>query len=183
MNVIYSFIFVVIIQRLVELAIARKNAIWMKNNGGYEVGGNHYIFLIIIHIGFFISLLAEVTFIGDPALSWKKTTLILFLVAQIGRVWTIASLGRYWNTRIIIVPHAKVIEKGPYRYIRHPNYLVVLIETITLPLIFSAYKTAFIFTIIQTVILYIRIKEEEEALRQVTNYEKVFQKRGRFFPI
>jgi methyltransferase len=90
------------------------------------------------------------------------------------RVWVISSLGRFWNTKILVLPGANVVKKGPFHFIRHPNYVVVTCEIIVIPLMFGAYFTAVIFTILNIIILSVRIPKEEAALREVTDYKEIF---------
>ncbi|WP_078551354.1 isoprenylcysteine carboxyl methyltransferase family protein [Bacillus alkalicellulosilyticus] len=175
-------IIIVVIQRLVELLIANRNAKWMKAQGGIEIGASHYKYIVFLHISFFISLLIEGLRTTSEMTSWWWIPFILFVIAQIGRVWSLSSLGKYWNTRIIILPGAKVVAKGPYRFMRHPNYVIVATEIIVLPIMFQAYVTAIVFTILNAIILSIRIREEENGLRSLTDYEKVFENRFRFIP-
>jgi methyltransferase len=182
MLAIYIFIALVITQRIVEVMIANRNARWIKSQGGYEVGKEHYKYIVALHALFFVSLIIEVTVIDSRFVFWAVAPLIIFLLAQFGRVWALSALGRFWNTRIMILPGAKVIAKGPYRYLRHPNYVIVVTELACLPLIFQAYWTAILFTIMNALILSIRIKVEEKALEDVTNYKDVFKKRKRFVP-
>ncbi|NEU31654.1 isoprenylcysteine carboxyl methyltransferase [bacterium LRH843] len=178
----YLFIILVIAQRVFEIIIANRNALWIKRQGGYEAGKEHYKLIIATHSLFFLALIVEVTFRYNDALKWSILPLILFLLAQVGRAWALSSLGRFWNTRIMILPGAKIIAKGPYRYVRHPNYVIVVTEIAMLPLIFHAYFTAVVFTILNAFVLSIRIKAEEEALKKVTNYEQIFAQRNRFMP-
>ncbi|MCT8137168.1 isoprenylcysteine carboxyl methyltransferase family protein [Anaerobacillus sp. CMMVII] len=178
----YIFIFFVISQRIIELFIAKRNAIWIIKKGGYEVGREHYKFIVILHALFFISLLTEVTLNKPSFANWVIIPFIIFLFAQFGRVWALTSLGPFWNTRIMVLPGAKVIAKGPYRFMRHPNYFIVITEIALLPLIFQAYWTALIFTLCNALILSVRIKAEEQALQEATDYQDVFKKRGRFVP-
>ncbi|MDT8862455.1 isoprenylcysteine carboxyl methyltransferase family protein [Alkalihalobacillus sp. MEB130] len=182
MFAIYLFIMLIIVQRVVEVIIANRNARWIKSQGGYEVGNEHYKYIVAMHALFFISLLIEVTMIERNFVLWSVVPLFVFFLAQIGRVWALSSLGRFWNTRIMVLPGAKVIAKGPYRYLRHPNYAIVITELACLPLIFQAYWTAIVFTIVNAYILSIRINMEEQALEQATNYQEVFKKRKRFVP-
>ncbi|WP_332691903.1 isoprenylcysteine carboxyl methyltransferase family protein [Halalkalibacter lacteus] len=182
MFAIYLFIVLVITQRIVEVIIANRNARWIKSQGGYEAGKDHYKYIVALHALFFISLLIEVTVIDSHFVFWAVAPLCMFLLAQIGRVWTLSALGRFWNTRIMILPGAKVAAKGPYRYLRHPNYVIVVTELACLPLIFQAYWTAILFTMMNGLVLSIRIKVEEKALENATNYKDVFKKRRRFVP-
>ncbi|MBP3952589.1 isoprenylcysteine carboxyl methyltransferase family protein [Bacillus suaedae] len=182
MIAIYIFITIVIAQRMAEVMIANRNAKWIVSQGGYEVGRDHYKYIVMVHSLFFIALLIEVSLSRNTATTWAIAPLIVFLIAQVGRVWALSSLGRFWNTRIMILPGAKVIAKGPYRFLRHPNYVIVITELAVLPLIFQAYWTAIIFTVINALILSVRIKKEEQALQEVTNYDAIFEKKKRFIP-
>lgn len=179
---IYLLIFIVIVQRLVEVIIADQNASWIKSQGGYEVGREHYPYLVLLHSLFFVSLLIEVTIHPPTFVTWIAIPFVIFILAQVGRIWALTSLGRFWNTRIMVLPGAKVIAKGPYRFMRHPNYAIVITEILMFPLVFQAYLTAIVFTIFNAAILSIRIKVEENALKEVTNYDDEFAKRGRFVP-
>jgi methyltransferase len=174
---------IIISQRIVELFIARHNENWMKKKGAIEFGSNHYRYIVLMHILFFISFFFEKIFLNRALSPLWPLILFLFIIVQLVRVWAIASLGRYWNTKIIVLANAKVIKRGPYRYIKHPNYFVVSIEFIVIPILFSAYFTAIIFTIVNIIILSIRIPEEERALQKLTEYDSVFQHCSRFLPI
>lgn len=165
----------VIVQRLLELVIARKNEKRMLAKGAYEVGANHYPYMIALHTGFFISLIVEVVYFERGLSPYFLWLFIIFLAVQALRIWCLASLGPFWNTKIIILPGANVVAKGPYLYIRHPNYVVVCIEIALLPLMFGAYFTAITFTILNFLMLAVRIPTEERALRELTNYNDVFQ--------
>ena len=170
----YVFIAIVVSQRAYELMIANKNAQLLKREGGYEVGAEHYKYIVALHVLFFIALISEVTITRPSFASWVILPFFAFLLAQIGRIWVISSLGKYWNTRIIVVPGANVVNTGPYRYFRHPNYAIVMTEIVMLPLMFQAYWTALTFTVLNALLLSYRIKVEEQALKEVTNYNEVF---------
>jgi len=171
----FTLIFIIIIiQRLVELFIAKRNETWMRSQGAYEVGARHYPFMVLMHIAFFISLLIEVTIVNRPLPAYWLALLILFITVQILRVWCLLSLGKFWNTKIIILPGADVVMRGPYRFIRHPNYLIVTIELLVLPLMFNAFITATIFSILNIWMLSVRIPTEEKALKEATNYRTQF---------
>jgi methyltransferase len=155
----------------------------MKSRGAYEVGNEHYKYIVGVHVFFFISLFAEYH-LGIKGVSpFWPILLPLFIGAQVVRVWALNSLGEYWNTKIIIVPNAKVVSKGPYKYIRHPNYLIVGVEILTIPLLFQCYLTAAIFTILNIIVLSIRIPVEERALMQLAAYQDQFKNRKRFVPV
>src|SRR5690625_1420750 len=158
----YLIFSVVILQRILELKIAQKNERWMKARSGIEVGRKHYPLFIYLHILFFVSLYYEV--IKKELIVFQIVFFIIFVIAQIGRFWCITSLGKFWNTKIIVIPNVIMIRKGPYRWIKHPNYVIVFIELFSLPLTFNAYIVAIIFPILHILLLLIRIPEEEKAL-------------------
>ena len=173
--IFYIILSIVIVQRLLELVIAKRNEKNMRAQGAYEVGASHYPLMILLHVSFFISLLVEVTTFNLTPSPLFLVFLILFLCVQGLRVWCLMSLGSFWNTKIIILPGANVVTKGPYKYLRHPNYLVVSMEIALLPLMFEAYFTAICFTILNAMMLSIRIPTEERALKEATNYEQYVQ--------
>ncbi|MBD7907781.1 isoprenylcysteine carboxyl methyltransferase [Sporosarcina sp. Sa3CUA8] len=146
----------------------------MKAQGAYEVGARHYPAIVLLHTAFFVSFLLEVV-IRKPSLSpiWGAL-LTIFLLTQLLRVWCLASLGKYWNTKIIILPGADVVMKGPYKFIRHPNYVIVATEILVLPMIFGAYFTAIVFTLLNAWMMSVRIPQEEQALKDATNYKEKF---------
>ena len=113
-----------------------------------------------------VSTLVEGLLRGPDPPSWWPIPLALFLLVQPLRYWAIFTLGEYWNTRILVVPGAKLVRRGPYRYLRHPNYVVVVVEILSLPLIFGAWITALVFSALNAVLLSIRIREENRALAE-----------------
>ncbi len=170
MFIFYAFILLLIAQRLAELLIARRNEQWMKQRGAREFGQTHYRFIVFFHSLFFVSYWIEVT-VWDSALSpiWPLL-LTIFLFTQLVRVWALTSLGKFWNTKIIVLPGASVVQKGPYRFLKHPNYMVVILEFIIIPLFFQAYYTTILFTVLNLLVLSIRIPAEEKALNELTEY-------------
>lgn len=174
---------IVIIQRLFELRLAKHNERFLKKQGGYEVGHNHYKLIVMLHICFFLCLISEVVMFEKELLSFWYVPFFFFVVAQVFRVWSIFSLGVFWNTKIIVVPGAKVVQKGPYQWMRHPNYVIVIIEMMMLPMMFQAYMTLVLFSILNFILLSIRIRVEERALKEVTNYQEAFSKKARFIPV
>lgn len=169
----------VIAQRLVELMIAKRNEKWMIQQGAYEVGRAHYPVMIMLHSSFFIVLIIEVLLFNRALSNFFILLLVFFLLTQAGRLWCLLSLGKLWNTRIMINPNLNVIKKGPYRFLKHPNYVIVSLEFIILPLLFNAYLTAIIFTLLNVWMLSVRIPIEEKALRDATNYNTLFPKKMR----
>lgn len=174
----WILITLILLQRGIELDIARKNKQWILDQGGFEAGKEHYKYIVLLHGAFFASLISETVLMGGPApiQAWG-IFFTLFLFTQVLRIWCIATLGRFWNTRIMILPNAQVVSKGPYRWIRHPNYVIVAIELIVIPLMFGALFTALCFTLLNALLLLlVRIPAEEKALRAETNYAKQFVK-------
>lgn len=177
------FIGFIVMQRLLELIIAKRNENWLKKAGGIETGQSHYRYMVIIHILFFVTYIGEVLLFQKSISPWWPLLLALFLLTQFGRAWVIFTLGKYWNTKIITLPHTNVVKKGPYRFIKHPNYFIVSLEFLIIPFMFQAYMTALIFTFLNIWILSIRIPLEEKALTAQTDYGGAFTGRRRFLPI
>lgn len=161
---VWFFIGFIICQRLVELMIAKQNEQWMRERGGIEQGANHYKWFIILHILFFVSIFTEISMNGFVDLQVNYFLLFLFACTQIGRVWCIYTLGRFWNTKIIVLPGVSLIKKGPYKYVKHPNYIIVAVELLIIPMLLGAYITMIIFPILHILLLWIRIPSENKAL-------------------
>jgi methyltransferase len=174
MNLFFLFITLIILQRMVELVIAKRNEHRMKSQGAMEFGKEHYRWIVLVHSLFFVSYILEVLILHKQLSPVWPVVLALLLMTQAARVWALMSLGMFWNTKIIVLPNAKVVRKGPYRYIKHPNYVIVAAEFLLIPLLFQAYVTAILFSILNAVILAVRIPAEEKALRSLTEYERVF---------
>ncbi|MDA5139925.1 isoprenylcysteine carboxylmethyltransferase family protein [Streptomyces sp. AD681] len=155
-------------ERLAELVVARRNAAWTLARAGVEHGRGHYPVMVALHTGLLACCLLE-PLLADrpflPALGWPM--LALALLAQALRWWCIATLGPYWNTRVIVVPGARLIGAGPYRFLRHPNYVAVAVEVAALPLVHSAWLTAAVFTAANAMLLTVRLRCENTALAQV----------------
>ena len=160
MSVLYVVVALVALQRLAELVHARRNEAGLRARGGVEVGARHYPFFVLLHGS---SLLALAVLV-DPAATVNWPLLGLYLVLQAGRIWVVASLGPYWTTRIITVPDAPLVRTGPYRWFRHPNYLVVVAEIAVLPLAFGAWRIAIVFSALNAALLWHRIRVETAAL-------------------
>jgi|HigsolmetaAR204D_1030405.scaffolds.fasta_scaffold01055_8 methyltransferase len=160
-----TFLFV-LAQRLLELRLAKRNAARIRRLGGYEVGSSHYKFLVLLHGLFLFSLALEVHVGKGAALPvWWPFSFSLFLLAQFLRYWCIRTLGIRWNTRILVLPGSAPVKRGPYRLLRHPNYLVVAVEFLTLPLTFNAWLTALFFSLANAwLLLRVRIPLEEQAV-------------------
>ncbi|KIL45366.1 isoprenylcysteine carboxyl methyltransferase family protein [Jeotgalibacillus soli] len=171
-----SMMVIVCIQRLMELRIAKRNEQWMIKQGAYEAGASHYPFMVILHVSFFLSIITEVILFDRTLSPLWLPLFILFFLTQAARAWCLLSLGRFWNTKILVLPGVKVIRRGPYKYARHPNYIVVALEILILPLLFQAYYTMIFFSLLNLIMLSVRIPAEERALVDSTNYKQVFSK-------
>lgn len=168
MTFFYALVGFVVLQRLLEVLYARSNERAMRRQGAIEVGAGHYKWIVLLHFLFFLSLVVEVWTMESGFGSGWQIFLVIFAIAQILRVWALTSLGRFWNTKILILPGAEKVKKGPYRWLPHPNYIVVALEIAALPLIFGAWRTALLFSILNALLLLlVRIPAEEKALQQL----------------
>jgi methyltransferase len=160
-------VLLVALQRLIELLIAQRNTTRLLAQGGREIGAAHYPLFILLHGGWLVALFALTP--ADAPISWPLLT--LFVLLQLGRVWVVVSLGRYWTTRIVTLPAAPLVKRGPYRFLRHPNYLIVIGEIAVLPLTFGQWQLAAVFSVLNLALLAWRIRIEDAALsprRQTT---------------
>ena len=165
--VIMTGVALVGLQRLLELRLSRHHERWLRARGAVERGREHYSLMIALHVLWLVSTLVE-GILRSPGLpAWWPIPLALLLLVQPLRYWAIFSLGENWNTRVLIVPGARLVGCGPYRYLRHPNYLVVAVEIATFPLIFGAWVTALVFSILNAALLYVRVREENRALAEL----------------
>ena len=156
------FICFLILQRLFELYISSRNAKWLLSNGAVEYGKEHYPFIVALHTLFIVSLIAEYVYRGDSNVNYYLLMLFFVLIAI--KAIVISTLGYYWNTRIYKVPGSKRVASGIYKYVKHPNYIIVICEIAIIPLTFHLYFTAIIFTILNAAMLTVRISKENEVL-------------------
>lgn len=158
---------VIVAERLVELRLARSNHARLIESGGREYGQEHYAWIVALHAGFFVSLVLE-RLIRHPSLPpYWSIFAVAFGIAQMLRIWVLTTLGDRWTTRVIVVPREELVASGPYRLIRHPNYAVVAVELLSVPMIFGLYWTGLIFTVLNGILLLvIRIPLEERVLRR-----------------
>jgi len=155
------FISIFIAQRISELLVARKNEKWLRAHGAIEYGQKHYPYVVLLHVCFILSLIFEY---------WQKKGvridfmfLYFFIILIATKIWVILSLGKYWNTKIYRIHGAAPIRKGAYKFFRHPNYVIVVLEFMVVPLVFHLYYTGIIFSLLNALMLWVRIKEEEKV--------------------
>ncbi len=153
------------LQRLLELRYSRRNERRLRARGAVERGAGHYPVMVGVHTLWLLSTLVEGLLSEPPA--WWPVPLAAFLLVQPLRYWAILSLGENWNVRVLVVPGGKLVRSGPYRYFPHPNYVVVAVEVLTFPLIFGAWITAVVFSLLNAAFLYVRIQAENRALKEL----------------
>ena len=162
----------VALERLAELVVSKRNAAWSVQRGGVETGQRHYPVMVVLHTGLLVGALVE-AWVRRPdvpaVLAWSMLALVL--ASQGLRWWCIATLGRRWNTRVIVVPGLAPVRSGPYRVFSHPNYVAVVVEGVALPLVHAAWLTAVVFTLANAVLLTVRIRVENAALRTLPSYD------------
>jgi len=160
--------FVVLVggERLIELVMSRNHAAWAFARGGVESARRQMPWMIALHVGLLAGAVAEVWLLGRPFLPWLGWPMLVIAIAcQVARYALIRTLGSRWNTRVIVVPGMPPVASGIYRWMRHPNYVVVAIEGVALPLVHTAWITAIAFTVLNAVLLLgFRIRAEEKAL-------------------
>jgi len=153
------------VERIAELVVSTRNAAWSRERGGIETGLGHFPFMVVLHIALLVGALVE-AWVRRPdvpsLLAWSMLALVL--ASQALRWWCITTLGRRWNTRVIVVPGLPPVGSGPYRLFRHPNYVAVVVEGVALPLVHAAWVTAVVFTVLNAGLLMVRIRAEDAAL-------------------
>lgn len=162
-------VLLVALERLVELVVARRNLAWALRNGGVEHGRETFRWMVLLHVGLLVGSLAEVWLMDPPWIAWLGWPMLALVIAsQALRWWCIATLGQQWNTRVVVVPGLPLVARGPYRRLRHPNYVAVVVEGFALPMVHTAWITATVFTVLDAVVLRSRIRTENRALAGAT---------------
>ena len=165
MDLYVLLILAVAAERVVELVVSKRNLAWARSRGGREYGFGHYPFMVFLHTGLLVACVIEASHTAFiPALGWPMLALVL--LAQALRWWCITTLGPRWNTRIVVVPGLPLVDRGLYRWMRHPNYVAVVIEGIALPLVHTAWVTATVFTVVNAGLLRVRISAENAAMAE-----------------
>ena len=176
-----GFLGLLVCERAAELLLSRRNARLALAAGGVESGHRSYSFMVVVHALFPVACAGEVLVLGRPFPGGLGlAALTVALGAQALRWWAVATLGWRWNTRVIVVPLASPVTGGPYRFLRHPNYLAVVLEMASVPLIHGAWLTALLFSALNAGMLAVRIPAEERALGR--RYAEAFEGRPRLLP-
>ncbi|GAA2792549.1 isoprenylcysteine carboxyl methyltransferase family protein [Mycolicibacterium pallens] len=161
----YWFILLIGIERLAELAVSRRNAKWSFAQGGREFGQRHYPVMVTMHSLLLLSCVTEVAVTDRPFVPWLGWPMVgVVLISTAVRWWCVAVLGKHWNPRLIVIKGAPLVQRGPYRWLHHPNYTAVTAEVAALPLVHSAWVTAIVFSIANALVLTVRIRAENVAL-------------------
>jgi len=155
------FLLFLITQRLSELYVASRNEKWLRSQGAVEYGKEHYPYIVTMHTMFIVSMIVEYLLSASSPLNY--VFLMLFILLLVFKYWALSSLGKYWNTKIFRVPGSGPVKKGPYKIFKHPNYFIVICEIAIIPLVFNLYYTAIIFTVLNAVMLTVRIKVENKV--------------------
>ena len=153
-------------ERIAELVVSTRNARWSFARGGVESGRGHFPPMVLLHTALLVACLVEVLVADRPFVAWLGWPMLALALASQGlRWWCITSLGSRWNTRVIVVPGLAPSRRGPYRFLRHPNYVAVVVEGFALPLVHSAWTTALVFSVLNAVLLLgFRLPAENRAL-------------------
>jgi len=162
MPALYVIVGFLVVQRLAELGFARRNHRALLARGAVEVGRGHYPAMVALHAGWLLALPATI----DPRTAVSLPLLAVFVLLEFGRVWVIATLGSRWTTRIVVLPGAAPTRSGPYRYVRHPNYVVVCGEMAVVPLMFGAWILAVTASVLNLLVLRARLRVENRALEK-----------------
>ena len=178
-----AFLGLLAVERGVELGVSRRNAALAFARGGIEIGRRPFVAMRILHTAFLVACAAEVVGLRRPFVPALGIPMLALAVAAQGlRYWAVVTLGARWNVRIIVVPGDAAITTGPYCYLRHPNYLAVVLEGFAVPLVHTAWLTAALFSLLNAWLLAVRIRSEEQALANHCDYARRLGSRRRFVP-
>ena len=172
--ILLIFVGFVVAERVAELVIANKNEKWILAQGGVEIASTFSQMIVAFHILWFAAFLLDVIFSGAQMVVALEFAFGALVVLQAGRYWCIHALGKYWNTKVLVLPNAELARRGPYKFLKHPNYVIVVIEIFLYPTLFGCLWTATVGTLLNGVLLAKRISQEEAALREMTNYRQVY---------
>lgn len=152
-------------ERVAELFVSQRHLRWARERAAIESGQGHYPAMVVLHVGLLVGCLVEVHVLDRPFLAWLGWPMLAVVAAaQALRWWCIRTLGPQWNTRVVVVPGLSLVHHGPYRWLRHPNYVAVVAEGVALPLVHDAWLTALVFTVLNAALLSVRIRSENRLL-------------------
>ncbi len=161
----YLFILAVGVERLIELVVSRRNTRWSMANGGTEFGRGHYPVMVAMHALLLVGCIVEVIALHRPFLPWLGWPMVgVVALSTVVRWWCVRLLGKHWNPRLIVIPGSRLVQRGPYRWLHHPNYTAVALEVAALPLVHSAWLTAVVFSFANALVLNVRMRAENVAL-------------------
>lgn len=161
----YLLILAVGVERLVELIVSKRHARWAFAQGGKEFGRRHYPVMVTLHTALLLGCIVELWALHRQFIAWLGWPMLaLIALSQALRWWCVTTLGCRWNTRVIVVPQAPLVRRGPYRWLHHPNYVAVVADGVALPLVHTAWLTAACFALANTLLLTVRIRVENAAL-------------------
>ena len=173
----------VVVERIVELVTTRRNLAWARAHGAREHGTDHYPWMVAVHASFLIACPLEAVALDRPFLPLLGVPMLALLAGAMAlRYWAIGTLGPRWTTKIVVIPGLPVVTGGPYRFLRHPNYLAVIVEVLALPLVHTAWITSLVWSTLNALVLRARIGAEEEALRRDSDYDRAMTGRRALVP-
>jgi len=160
----------VTLERLFELRLSKRNERRLRAQGAVEFGAGHYPVMVALHVILLAGSVVECWLLSRPFVAWLGYPMLgVVLLAAAGRFWVIRTLGQRWTTRVIVPPESSRITQGPYRYLDHPNYVVVVAEGFALPLVHTSWITALVFSIANAILLRSRVRIENQALKEAAD--------------
>jgi methyltransferase len=178
-----ALVALIVLERLGELFLARRNRRRLLARGAIEAGESHYPWMVLLHTALLVACLAEVWGLRRPPVPLLAGISLAVLAGTMAlRYWAITTLGDRWTTRILVLPGEPVVHGGPYRWLRHPNYVAVVLEVAALPLVHTAWWSAIVFSVANVFLLRLRIRKEEEALAASSDYLQQLGDRPSFLP-
>ncbi len=178
-----ALIALIAVERLMELVISRRHEQHLRERGAVEVGAGHFPVMVALHSAFLVACVAEVWWLDRPFVAPLAAAMTVLIIATMSlRFWVIATLGQRWTARVLVLPKSPPVTDGPYRFLRHPNYLGVVVEILAIPLVHCAWLTALLFSVANAALLAVRIRSEESALTAAGGYEQ-FAAYPRLLPV
>lgn len=178
-----GLIALIVVERLVEMVVSRRNEKRLLARGAVEVGASHFPAMVVLHTTFLFAAVAEVWWLDRPFIAPVAAVMMGLIIATMAlRLWVITTLQGRWTVRVLVLPNSLPVTGGPYRFLRHPNYLAVMVEMFAIPLVHCAWWTALFFSVANAALLVVRIRTEEKALTKAGGYER-FASHSRLMPL